>query len=112
MISAFVYDPKQFFPDDLDKSKAPVFPGTEDISVKVPSLCVVVSDTGLGIPEGSVKDLFHTFKQAKLSPADKESKGTGLGLVIAKGISEAHGGMVGVVSKEGTGTSFFFTIPL
>jgi len=112
LISAFVYDPKDFFPKDLDKSKIPIFPSTTDISVKVASLCVVVSDTGLGIPEDSMKSLFHTFKQAKLSPVDKDSKGTGLGLVIAKGIAEAHGGMIGVVSKEGAGTSFFFTVPL
>jgi two-component system sensor histidine kinase NblS len=112
LISAFTYDPQKLFPEDLDKSKVSVFPEAKDINVKIPSLCVVVSDTGLGIPEDNIKDLFHTFKQAKLSPVDKESKGTGLGLVIAKGIAEAHGGMVGVVSKEGVGTSFFFTIPL
>jgi two-component system, NtrC family, sensor histidine kinase KinB len=112
LISAFVIDLKEFFPKDLDNSKTPVFPTTADISVKTASLCVVVSDTGLGIPEDGIKDLFHTFKQAKLSPVDKESKGTGLGLVIAKGIAEAHGGQVGVVSKEGMGSSFFFTLPL
>jgi signal transduction histidine kinase len=111
-ISAFVYDPVQFFPKDLDKSKTPVFPEVADMKVKTVSLCVVVSDTGLGIPENSMKDLFHTFKQAKLSPIDQESKGTGLGLVIAKGITEAHNGTIGVVSKEGVGSSFFFTIPL
>ena len=112
LVSAFVYDPKEPFPKDLDKSKAPVFPEPLDIKVATPSLCVVVSDTGIGIPENDIKDLFHTFYQARLSPVDKESKGTGLGLVIAKGITEAHGGTVGVVSKEGIGTSFFFTIPL
>lgn len=112
IVSAFVYDPKESFPKDLDKSKVSVFPEAADISVKTPSLCVVVSDTGIGIPQDSIKDLFHTFKQAKLNPVDKESKGTGLGLVIAKGIVDAHGGTIGVVSKEGMGTSFFFTIPL
>jgi signal transduction histidine kinase len=112
LVSAFIYDLKEFFPKDLDKSKTPVFPETADINVKTTSLCVAVSDTGIGIPEDSIKELFHTFKQAKLSPVDKESKGTGLGLVIAKGIAEAHGGTIGVVSKEGMGTSFFFTIPL
>jgi signal transduction histidine kinase len=112
LISAFVYDPKKIFPEDLDRSKVSVFPEAKDISVKGPSLCIVVSDNGVGIPEESVKDLFHTWKQARLSPVDKESKGTGLGLVIAKSIAEAHGGQVGLVSKEGVGSSFFFTIPL
>jgi len=112
LVSVFVYDPKSHFPEGFDRSRMPVFPEEKDIKVKVPSLCIVVSDTGIGIPAGSIKDLFHTFKQAKLSPTDGENKGTGLGLVIAKGITEAHGGTIGLVSKEGSGTSFFFTIPL
>lgn len=101
LVSAFTYKPGDSLPANL-----------VEIKIQIPSLCVVVSDTGIGIPEGGIKDLFHTFKQAKLNPVDKESKGTGLGLVIAKGIVEAHGGIIGVVSKEGVGTSFYFTLPL
>lgn len=112
LVSAFVFEPGRELPGDLDLSGFSVFPQAADIPAKTKSLCVAVSDTGLGIPEAGLKDLFHTFKQAKLNPVDTESKGTGLGLVIAKGIAEAHSGSVGVVSKEGTGTSFFFTIPL
>jgi signal transduction histidine kinase len=112
LISAFTYDPAKIFPEDMDRSKVSIFPEAKDMNIKVPSLCVAVSDNGLGIPEIAIKDLFHTWKQAKLNPVDKESKGTGLGLVIAKGIAEAHSGTIGVVSKEGVGTSFFFTIPL
>ncbi len=112
LISAFVVDGKSPVSVDIDKSKYQVFPESADILVKKPSLCVAVSDTGLGIKESDIKVLFHTYKQAKLSPVAKDEKGTGLGLVIAKGIAEAHGGTVGVVSKEGVGTSFFFTIPL
>jgi signal transduction histidine kinase len=111
LISAFIYDPDNPSLADVDKSKFAVFPEIAHIKVQTTSLCVVVSDTGIGIPEDSIKDLFHTFKQTKLNPIDKESKGTGLGLVIAKGIAEAHGGTIGVVSKEGMGTSFYFTIP-
>lgn len=111
LVSAFVYNPKEALPN-LDRSKVSVFPEAADLKVKSPSLCVAVSDTGIGIPEDSIKDLFHTFKQAKLNPVDKEIKGTGLGLVIAKGIAEEHGGTVGVVAKEGVGSCFFFTIPL
>lgn len=111
LVSAFVYNPKEALPN-LDRSKVSVLPDATDLKVKSPSLCVAVSDTGIGIPEDGIKDLFHTFKQAKLNPVDRESKGTGLGLVIAKGIAEEHGGTVGVVAKEGVGSCFFFTIPL
>lgn len=112
LVSAFICNPNESLPVDLAKEKFSVFPEVNDLGIKIPSLCVVVSDTGIGIPETSVKDLFHTYKQVKLRHADEESRGTGLGLVIAKGIAEAHGGTVGVVSKEGMGSSFFFTIPL
>jgi len=73
---------------------------------------VAVSDTGIGISKTNLENLFHTYKQVRLNSSDDQNKGTGLGLVIAKGIVEAHGGKIGVVSKEGIGSSFFFTIPL
>ncbi len=116
VVSSFVLSDEgniaENFLNKIDKQKIPVFPKSENISVKSKSICVVVSDTGIGIPNEGIGELFHTFKQAKLNPVDKESKGTGLGLVIVKGIVEAHGGKVGLVSEEGSGTSFFFTIPL
>lgn len=112
LVSAFTLGPNGSLPVDLDKEKFAVFPDVTDLKIKKSSLCVVVSDTGIGIPEDSLKDLFHTYKQVKMGPTEGENKGTGLGLVIAKGIVEAHRGGIGVVSKEGLGTSFFFTIPL
>lgn len=111
LVSAFVFKPGETI-IGLDVSKFSAFPSASDIQAKALSLCVAVSDTGIGIPEAGMSDLFHTYKQVNLNPVDKESKGTGLGLVIAKGIAEAHGGTVGAVSKEGMGSSFFFTIPL
>lgn len=111
LISAFAIGPNEPLPPDLNRENFSVFPEISEINVKTPSLCVVVSDTGIGIPEGEIDGLFHTYKQVKVSHPEGESKGTGLGLVIAKGIAEAHGGKVGVVSKEGLGSSFFFTIP-
>ena len=58
-----------------------------------------------------MKRLFNKFQQ--LSTAAKtEKKGTGLGLVIVKGIVEAHGGSINVVSAEGKGTTFYFSLPL
>lgn len=112
LVSAFVYDGKTDFRGTIDVSKYAVFPTALEVNANTGDLCVLVTDTGIGIPENNLKDLFHTYKQAKISPVSKEDKGTGLGLVIAKGIAEAHGGKIGVVSKEGVGSSFFFTIPL
>lgn len=111
LVSAFICEPKMGFPEDLNKNGFAVFPEISDIKIKKPSICVVVSDIGVGIPDSNIKDLFHTYKQVRLS-SEEENKGTGLGLVIAKGIVEAHGGSIGVVSKEGMGSSFFFTIPM
>jgi signal transduction histidine kinase len=64
----------------------------------------VVDDTGTGIkPE----DLPHVFEQYWKG----DSKGTGLGLYIARSIVRAHGGDIGVKSEPGRGASFFFTVP-
>lgn len=115
-VTAFTSLPENPIPQDVlegvDHVNVPVFPDVSNLGVTAKSLCLVVSDTGIGINADSLRTLFHTYKQASFSPIDKESKGTGLGLVIAKGIIEAHGGRVGAVSKEGRGSSFYFTIPI
>lgn len=72
---------------------------------------ICVTDTGEGIPADKIGDLFSKFKQ--LHPDDSSGhKGTGLGLVIAKGIVESHGGRIWVESKLNEGSSFHFTIPV
>lgn len=70
-----------------------------------------VSDTGVGIKESEATKLFNKFTQLEESAAS-DKKGTGLGLVISKGITEAHGGKIGLFSKEGQGSTFYFTLPL
>ena len=67
-----------------------------------------VSDTGIGIPENSMNRLFQSFSQIDTSTTRKYG-GTGLGLTISKQISELMGGRIGVNSKEGKGTEFWFT---
>lgn len=73
---------------------------------------VLVSDNGIGIDESNINNIFSKFKQLDTKDKVPKKKGTGLGLVIAKGIVEEHGGKIGVVSKLGIGSTFYFTIPL
>ncbi|GAB4483130.1 MAG: HAMP domain-containing sensor histidine kinase [Anaerolineales bacterium] len=69
-----------------------------------------VRDSGIGIPEAEQVHLFEEFFRA--SNAKKSSRqGTGLGLSIVKRVVEAAGGEVWVVSKEGEGSTFGFSIP-
>jgi two-component system, NtrC family, sensor histidine kinase GlrK len=65
---------------------------------------VFVSDTGCGIPEGNIRDIFSKFKKLN-------GKGTGLGLHIARQIISAHGGDIWVKSEIKKGSTFFFTVP-
>jgi signal transduction histidine kinase len=73
---------------------------------------VSVSDTGVGIASDKIKDLFLKYKQLGGNPIYSEEKGTGLGLVIVKGIVEAHGGEINVESEAGKGSTFYFTVPV
>jgi signal transduction histidine kinase len=71
------------------------------------AVCFSVSDTGCGIPH---RDLSHVFDHYWTRHPDVR-EGTGIGLFIAKGITEAHGGTIWVESKVGVGSTFFFTLP-
>lgn len=75
------------------------------------SLVMAVTDTGIGLSESKIVQLFSKFKQFRAAISEGEKKGTGLGLVVVKGIVEAHKGMVGVASEEGVGSSFYFVLP-
>jgi signal transduction histidine kinase len=66
-----------------------------------------VQDDGLGIPREHQQGLFEKFFRVPGSPAG----GSGLGLFIAKGLVQAHGGAIGVESEPGRGAKFWFTVP-
>jgi signal transduction histidine kinase len=68
-----------------------------------------VKDTGCGIPNDKIKDIFKRF--VKIEGKNKIIKGTGLGLPISKGIINALGGEIRVESEIGKGSTFIFTIP-
>lgn len=69
----------------------------------------MVQDTGEGIPEEDQDRVFERFYRVDRS---RTGAGTGLGLSIARHLVEAHGGKIGVTSREGDGSTFFFGIPL
>jgi signal transduction histidine kinase len=67
-----------------------------------------VTDNGPGIPEAQIPRLFGKFWQAKRG----DTGGVGLGLAIARGIVEAHGGSISVESEVGKGSVFSFPLPV
>lgn len=79
-------------------------------STRHEKIFVSVKDTGIGIPKESVKKIWERFYKSDLSRG-KDKKGTGLGLAIVKEIIQAHGENIDVISTEGVGTEFVFSLP-
>ena len=71
---------------------------------------VSVKDAGIGIPKDDLKLIWDRFYKSDLSRG-KDKKGTGLGLSITKEIIQAHGENINVISTEGVGTEFIFSLP-
>jgi PAS domain S-box-containing protein len=84
-----------------------------DITVRLqadgPCVRGEVSDTGPGIAAEDLPRLFQRFSQLQRGMA---KGGTGLGLAISRSIIEAHGGHIGVESRPGVGSTFWFTLPI
>lgn len=84
---------------------------TIETTEKNEKVFVSVKDTGIGIPKDSLKKIWERFYKTDLSRG-KDKKGTGLGLAIVKEIISAHNENINVISTEGVGTEFIFTLPL
>lgn len=72
---------------------------------------ISVKDSGIGIPKDELKLIWDRFYKSDLSRG-KDKKGTGLGLSITKEIINAHNEHINVISTEGVGTEFIFSLPV
>lgn len=82
-----------------------------ETSMKKNKLFVSVKDTGIGIPKDDLKQIWDRFYKSDLSRG-RDKKGTGLGLSIVKEIISCHGEHINVISTEGVGSEFIFSLPL
>lgn len=72
---------------------------------------ISVKDNGIGIPKDELKQIWERFYKSDLSRG-KDKKGTGLGLSITREIIRSHGENINVISTEGVGSEFIFSLPL
>ncbi len=86
-----------------------------DISVEIQEdrekVTVAVRDHGIGIPAENLEEIFKKFHTLPSSGEKGKREGTGLGLAICKGIIDAHQGKIWAESREGEGSTFYFTLP-
>lgn len=83
---------------------------TIEVTEKNEKVFVSVKDQGTGIPKKDLNKIWERFYKSDLSRG-KDKKGTGLGLSIVKEIIQAHDEHINVISTEGVGTEFIFSLP-
>lgn len=81
-----------------------------ETSVKNEKAFISVKDTGVGIPKESIPKIWDRFYKSDQSRG-KDKKGTGLGLAITREVIQAHNENINVISTEGVGTEFIFSLP-
>ncbi|MFD2163414.1 CHASE3 domain-containing protein [Paradesertivirga mongoliensis] len=81
-----------------------------DIKPEQDLVKVSVTDFGIGIPKDNLQYIFQRYFRVEVT--SQNYSGMGLGLYISKGIIKRHGGDMGVNSREGEGSTFWFTLPL
>ena len=82
-----------------------------ETSLKKNKLFVSVKDTGIGIPKDDLKLIWNRFYKSDLSRG-RDKRGTGLGLSIVKEILNSHNENINVISTEGEGSEFIFSLAL
>ena len=82
---------------------------TIEVTVKNDKVFVSVKDSGIGIPRKELNKIWERFYKSDLSRG-KDKKGTGLGLSIVKEVISAHDEHINVISTEGVGTEFIFSL--
>jgi two-component system sensor histidine kinase NblS len=82
----------------------------DDVSSRLPRLRVEISDTGCGIGQEDLRQVFERF--FRVENAVHTERGTGLGLSIVRGILDKHDARVQIISEPGCGTTFWFELPL
>ena len=81
-----------------------------NVTTRDGAVVLTVADTGIGIPDESIPNIFNNFYRAS-NARRMDGSGTGLGLSITKAIVEKHGGAITFTSIEGEGTVFTVTLP-
>lgn len=79
-------------------------------SGKYEKIFISIKDKGIGIPKDSIKKIWERFYKTDVSRG-KDKKGTGLGLAIVREVIQSHGENIDVVSTEGVGSEFIFSLP-
>lgn len=95
--------------DNAIKFSSPESTITLETTEKGEKVFVSVKDRGIGIPKSDLPKVWDRFYKSDLSRG-KDKKGTGLGLAIVKEIIQAHGENINLISTEGVGTEFIFSL--
>ena len=84
---------------------------TISCTTQAETVCLVVQDTGVGIPPDKISAIFEPFVQLGRSLTTSH-EGTGLGLAISRDLARAMGGELSAVSAPGRGTTFTLSLPI
>ncbi|OGY78437.1 MAG: hypothetical protein A3B74_01925 [Candidatus Kerfeldbacteria bacterium RIFCSPHIGHO2_02_FULL_42_14] len=111
-IGVFLHTPGKSMREEAKQFRIPWHAPTQDENFTHASaaLGIAVTDAGQGVPQKEQQKIFDKFHQ--IIAHQKKTEGVGLGLAIAKGITQAQGGIIGVTSVKGRGATFYCTIPI